>query len=401
MKPTPAAPTPPVPLCDIQAQYRSLKGEIDAAVLRVLGSGQAILGPEVVAFEKEAAAYCGAKYGVGCGSGTDALVLALHALEIGPGDEVIAPPFTFFASASAVARVGATPVFADIDPVTFNIDASQVAAKITPRTRAVMPVHLFGQCCDMDSITRIADKHGVYVVEDAAQSFGSEFRGTRCGTLGVVSAFSFYPTKNLGAMGDAGLVTTDDEKLAKRLQTLRVHGSEVKYFHKYIGYNMRLDAIHAAVLRVKLPHVDRWLEQREEAAKRYDSLVESHRLHGFMQRPVSRPDRRHVFNQYVVKVPAAHRDSLVKHLKDNGVGVEVYYPLSLHEQECFAPLGYRTGDFPASEEAARTVLALPIFPEITEVQQERAVSVCAAYLRQNLRLAATRLVRALPPLPRR
>ena len=222
MKHTPA----PVPLCDIQAQYRALKSEIDDAVIRVLGSGQAILGPEVVAFEKEAAAYCGAKFGVGCGSGTDALVLALHALEIGPGDEVIVPPFTFFASASAVSRVGATPVFADIDPVTFNLDPSQVAARITPRTRAVMPVHLFGQCCDMDSISRIADANGVYVVEDAAQSFGSEFRGVRCGTLGIVSAFSFYPTKNLGAIGDAGLVTTDDAGLAKRLQTLRVHGSE-------------------------------------------------------------------------------------------------------------------------------------------------------------------------------
>jgi dTDP-4-amino-4,6-dideoxygalactose transaminase len=385
VKPTAA---PPVPLCDIQAQYRDLKPEIDEAVVRVLGSGQAVLGPEVAAFEEEAAAYCGAKFAVGCGSGTDALVLALDALGVGRGDEVIVPPFTFFASASAVARVGATPVFADIDPVTYNLDPSQVAAKVTGRTRAVMPVHLFGQCCDMDALGRVAEKHSIFIVEDAAQSFGSEFRGTRCGTLGHASCFSFYPTKNLGALGDAGMVTTDDPALAKRLRALRVHGSEVKYYHKFIGYNMRLDPVHAAVLRVKLPHVDRWLEQREYAALRYDRLVEAHRLHGFMQRPVARPDRRHVFNQYVVRVPAAHRDPLVRHLKDNAVGVEVYYPLSLHQQECFAHLGYRAGDFPTSEEAARTVLALPIFPEITAEQQERAISVCASYLRQTLRLAA-------------
>ena len=386
MKPdaTPA----PVPLCDIQAQYRNLKDEIDAAVLRVLGSGQAILGPEVAAFEKEAAAYCGAAFGVGCGSGTDALVLALHALGIGPGDEVIVPPFTFFATASSVARVGARPVFADVDPVTFNIDPAQIAAQVTARTRAVIPVHLFGQCCDMDPLRRVADDHRLHVIEDAAQSFGAEYRGVRCGTLGAVSCFSFYPTKNIGTLGDAGLVTTNDPDIAKRLQALRVHGSEVKYYHKYLGYNMRLDAIHAAILRVKLPHVPRWLAQREVAARRYDGLIEKYQLHGFMARPVARPDRRHVFNQYVIRVPAAHRDPLVKHLKENAVGVEVYYPLALHQQECFRDLDYRTGDFPTSEEATRTVLALPIYPEITEAQQDRAISVCASYLRQRLRTAA-------------
>lgn len=386
MKPTVAPPA--VPLCDIQAQYRYLKDEIDDAVARVLDSGQAILGPEVAAFEQEAAAYCGAKFAVGCGSGTDALVLALHALGIGPGDEVIVPPFTFFASVSSVVRVGATPVLADIDPVTFNIDPAAVEARITPRTRAVMPVHLFGQCCDMDALGRIAEEHKLYVVEDAAQSFGAEYKGTRCGTLGHVAAMSFYPTKNLGALGDAGLVTTDNPEWAAALKTWRVHGSEVKYFHKFVGYNMRLDAVHAAVLRVKLPHVDGWLKDREDAAKRYDHLIEKHQLTGFMHRPVVKPDRRHVFNQYVVRVPAIHRDPVVKHLKENGVGVEVYYPLSLHEQECFRFLGYRTGDFPASEEAARTVLALPMFPEITEAQQDRAIGVIAAYLRQSLKRAA-------------
>lgn len=391
MKPTSTAPTPaapPVPLCDIQAQYRALKDEIDAAVLRVLASGQAILGPEVAAFEQEAAAYCGAQYGIGCGSGTDALVLALRAIGVGPGDEVIVPPFTFFASASAVARIGAKPVFVDVDPLTFNIDPNQIEAKITPRTRAIMPVHLFGQCCDMDAITEIASDHRLYVVEDAAQSFGSEYKGKRCGTLGAVACMSFYPTKNLGALGDAGLVTTNDPDIDKKLRALRVHGSEVKYYHKYVGYNMRLDALHAAMLRVKLPHVDGWLAGREAAAKRYDALLEGANLHGFMRRPVAMPDRRHTFNQYVVRVPAHHRDPLVKHLKDSSVGVEVYYPLSLHQQECFKYLGYRTGDFPTSEQATGEVLALPIFPEITEAQQQRVVEVCSAYLRQTVRRAA-------------
>lgn len=386
--PTPASSLPPVPLCDIQAQYRALKEGIDAAVLRVLASGQAILGPEVAAFEQEAAAFCGAQFGVGCGSGTDALVLALRALDIGPGDEVIVPPFTFFASASAVARIGAKPVFVDIDPITFNLDPNQIEAKVTAKTRAIMPVHLFGQCCDMEAIWEVAEDRQLYVVEDAAQSFGSEYKGKRCGTLGVVTCLSFYPTKNLGAIGDAGLVTTNDPGIDKKLRALRVHGSEVKYYHKYVGYNMRLDAIHAAVLRVKLPHVANWLDQRETAAKRYDALIENTNLHGFMRRPVAQPDRRHTYNQYVCRVPSNHRDALVKHLKESGVGVEVYYPLSLHQQECFKFLGYRTGDFPTSEQAAGEVLALPIFPEITEAQQQRVVEVCAGYLRQSVRRAA-------------
>ena len=377
-----------VPLCDIQAQYCALKDEIDAAVLRVIGSGQAILGPEVAAFEKEVATYCGAAHAVGCSSGTDALILALHALDIGPGDEVIVPPFTFFATASAVCRLGARPVFADIDPVTFNIDSSQIGTKITNRTRAIVPVHLFGQCADMEPIWRLAEDHQLYVVEDAAQSFGSEYQGKRCGMLGGISCFSFYPTKNLGTLGDAGLVTTNDAEWAKKLQALRVHGSEVKYYHRYVGYNMRLDAVQAAIMRVKLPRVAGWLTKRQDAAKRYDSLIEHHHLHGFLHRPVTRPDRRHTFNQYVVRVPATHRDPLVKYLKDSGIGVEVYYPLCLHQQECFGFLDYRAGDFPVSEEAARTVLALPMFPEITEAQQDRVVGTVAAYLRQRLRLAA-------------
>ncbi|MFO0823698.1 MAG: DegT/DnrJ/EryC1/StrS family aminotransferase [Gemmataceae bacterium] len=384
MSSTPAS----VPLCDINARYQFLKPQIDAAVLRVIASGQAILGPEVAAFEKEAAEFCGSQFALGCSSGTDALVLALHALDIGPGDEVIIPPFTFFATAGAVCRVGATPVFADIDPLTFNIDPAQIDAKITPRTKAIIPVHLFGQCCDMDAIWEVAEDHQLYVIEDAAQSFGSDYQGRKCGTLGVVAAMSFYPTKNLGAFGDAGLVTTNSPEIDKKLRALRVHGSEVKYYHKYIGYNMRIDAIHAATLRVQLPHVAGWLNGRIEAAKRYDRLIEESNLHGFIRRPVAKADRKHTFNQYVVRVPGTHRDSLVKYFKENNVGVEVYYPLSLHEQECFKQLGYWTGDFPTSEEAAATVMALPMFPEITEAQQRRVMEVISAYLSQSLRKAA-------------
>jgi dTDP-4-amino-4,6-dideoxygalactose transaminase len=378
----------PVPLCDILGQYRSLQAEIDAAVLRVLGSGQAILGPEVMAFEREMADYCVAKFALGCGSGTDALLLALHALDVGPGDEVILPPFTFFATVGSVLRTGASPVFVDIDPLTFNLDPTKIEAAITPRTKAVMPVHLFGQCADMEPIQRIADENKLYVIEDAAQSFGSCYERRKCGTLGTVSCFSFYPSKNVGTLGDAGAVSTDDEALHKRMTAMRNHGSEVKYFHKYIGWNARIDAIHAAILRVKLPHTEAWVEGRRAAAKRYDALIEEYALHGFLHRPVVMPYGRHTFNQYVVRVPARHRDPLVKHLKAEGVGCEVYYPLSLHQQECVAHLGHREGDFPVSEAAAREVLALPMFPEITEAQQRRVLDVCAAYVRQSIKMVA-------------
>jgi dTDP-4-amino-4,6-dideoxygalactose transaminase len=378
----------PVPLCDILGQYQALQPEIDAAVLRVLRSGQAILGPEVAAFEKETADYCGAKFALGCGSGTDALLLALHALDVGPGDEVILPPFTFFATVGSVLRVGARPVFVDIDPLTYNIDPTQIEAKITPKTKAIMPVHLFGQCADMGEIQAIADENRIPVIEDAAQSFGSSFDGRKCGTLGAISCFSYYPSKNIGTLGDAGAVTTDDEALHKKMTALRNHGSEVKYYHKYVGWNARIDALHAAILRVKLPHIEAWVEGRRAAAKRYDALIEQYSLHGFFHRPTVMPYGRHTFNQYVVRVPALHRDPLVKHLKAEGVGCEVYYPLSLHQQECVQHLGHREGDFPNSEEAAKAVLALPMFPEITEAQQRRVLDVCAGYVKQTLMMVA-------------
>jgi len=286
-----------IPLCDLQTQYREIQTQIEQAVARVLLSGQMILGPEVAALEEQVARYCGAGHAVGCASGSDALLLALQALEIGPGDEVILPPFTFFATAGAVCRIGARPVFADIDPATYNLDPLQMENKITGRTRAIIAVHLYGQCADMEPLWHVAQRHGLTIIEDAAQAFGAEYQGKRAGTLGAIGCFSFYPSKNLGAYGDAGMVVTNDSDWAERLACLRVHGMSPKYYHKYIGWNARIDALQAAILRVKLPYVDRWTEARQEAARRYDALIEEHHLSQFLQRPVLRPNRRHVFHQ--------------------------------------------------------------------------------------------------------
>ena len=377
-----------VPLVDIQAQYRALGAEFEAAVSRVLASGQVILGPEVSALEEEIAAYCGVSHGVGCGSGTDALLLALHGLGIGPGDEVILPPFTFFATAGSVCRTGARPVFADIDPATYNIDPVQVESKVTPRTKAIMVVHLFGQCVDMEPVWRVAERHGLLIIEDAAQSLGAEYQGKPCGSLGSVACLSFYPTKNLGSFGDAGMVVTNDPEWAARMACLRVHGMEPKYYHKYLGWNARIDAVQAAILRTKFPHLESYLAARQTAARRYDALIEESHLGHFLSRPVVAPHRRHTFNQYVVRVAGGERDALVRHLKSEGIGCEIYYPVSLHLQECLAHLGYGPGDFPASEEACRAVLALPIYPELTADQQRRVIGSCATFLRRRTRRAA-------------
>jgi dTDP-4-amino-4,6-dideoxygalactose transaminase len=377
-----------VPLCDLQAQYRELRPRLEEALARVLASGQVILGPEVAALEREVAHYCGVSHGVGCSSGTDALLLALSALGLGPGDEVILPAFTFFATAGSVCRTGARPVFADIDPLSYNIDPVQVESKITPRTRALLVVHLFGQCADMEPLWHVAERHDLTVVEDAAQALGAEYQGKRAGSLGAMGCLSFYPTKNLGAYGDAGMVVTGDPEWAARMTCLRVHGMEPKYFHKHLGWNARLDALQAAVLRVKLPHLEGWLEARQRVARRYDELIEEHHLGHFLERPAVRPHRRHTFNQYVVRVARGERDALVRHLKSEGVGCEIYYPMALHQQECLRHLGYRAGDFPASEEAARCVLALPMYPELTADQQRRVIATCAAYLRRQSRRAA-------------
>ncbi|MCS7271725.1 MAG: DegT/DnrJ/EryC1/StrS family aminotransferase, partial [Gemmataceae bacterium] len=351
-----------VPLCDIAGENRALAGPILAALQRVLTGGQVILGPEVAAFEQEVAAFCGVRHAVACSSGTDALVLALHALGIGPGDEVIVPTFTFFATAGAVCRVGATPVFADIEPHTYGLDPADVVRRLSPRSRAIIPVHLFGQACDMTAIRAIAEEHTLYIIEDVAQAFGSRYQERTCGSLGHAGTLSFYPTKNLGAAGDAGMVLTDQDGLARRMRALRVHGSEVRYYHREVGYNMRLDALQAAILRVKLPQVPRWLEQRRQAADRYRRLITAAGLEQFLCPPVVLPQRYHTFNQYVVRVPASYRDALAQFLKSQQIGVEIYYPLCLHQQECFRRLGYRQGDFPQAEQAAATVLALPMFP---------------------------------------
>jgi dTDP-4-amino-4,6-dideoxygalactose transaminase len=379
---------PSVPLCDLQKQYQELRPQIQEALARVLASGQVILGPEVEALEHEVAHYCGAGFGVACSSGTDALLLALSALGIGPGDEVILPPFTFFASAGSVCRTGARPVFADIDPETYNLEPAQVAARITPRTRAVMAVHLFGQCVDMAPLWEIAERHNLAIIEDAAQALGADYQGKRTGTLGAIGCFSFYPSKNLGAYGDAGMAVTNDPEWAARMVCLRVHGMEPKYYHRYVGWNARMDALQAAILRVKLPYLDRWIEGRQEAAARYDHLITQHGLGRFLAGQAVRPQCRHVFNQYVVRVAGGQRDALVRHIKAEKIGCEIYYPVPLHLQACLAHLGYRAGDFPVSEEACHSVLALPMYPELTAAQQERVIHSCARFLGQQIRIAA-------------
>jgi len=389
-------PLSPVPLLDFSREYSLIREEVLAAIEAVCSSQRFILGPEVERFEQAAAAACHVPHAIGCASGTDALWLALAALGIGPGDAVITTTFSFFATASSILRAGAEPVFADIDPKTFNLSAKSVSAAIarhkalnkTSRIAAIMPVHLYGQCADMESIWKIAEEHNLVVIEDAAQAIGADYRGKKTGTLGGIACFSFYPSKNLGTYGDAGLVTTDNPVWAARMKALRVHGMEPKYHHKYLGWNARIDAIHAAILRVKLPHLENWTVQRQAAAGRYDDLIQASRLHRFMQRPTVMDEGRHVFNQYVVRVPAHERDAMIQHLKQNGVSCEIYYPVPLHLQECLRHLDYRPGDFPISEDASRSVIALPMFPEITSGQQQRVIEVCAAYRVKQTRVAA-------------
>jgi dTDP-4-amino-4,6-dideoxygalactose transaminase len=377
-----------VPLCDLHPQFAQLAQQLQAAIARVLASGQVILGPEVAALEEEVASYCGASHGVGCGSGTDAISLALHALQIGPGDEVILPAFTFFATAGCVARTGARPVFVDVDPASYNLDPCQIENKITPRTRAVLVVHLFGQCADMAPVWSVAERHGLAVIEDAAQAMGAEYQNKRAGSLGAIGCLSFYPTKNLGAYGDAGMTVTSDPQWAARMACLRVHGMEPRYFHKHLGWNARIDAVQAAMLRVKLPHLEGWIAARQAVAARYDGLIGEMHLTNFLSRPVVLSHRRHTFNQYVVRVADGRRDALVKHLKGEGIGCEVYYPLCLHQQECLSYLGYQSGDFPAAEQASASVLALPMYPELTAEQQARVIGAVAAFVRKHGRRAA-------------
>ncbi len=355
-----------VPALDLKAQYLSIRDEIDAVVRGVIESQYFILGPEVSNFEAEAAEYCGSKHAIGCASGSDALLLPLLALGIGPGDEVVTSPYSFFATAGAVWRTGAKPVFVDIEPDTYNIDPALIEAAITPRTKAIIPVHLYGQTADMDLINAIATKHGIAVIEDAAQAIGAAYHGRRAGTLGDAAAFSFYPSKNLGGFGDAGMVTADDPVLAKSVARLRVHGMEPKYHHHEVGFNSRLDALQAAVLRVKLRHLDDWTEGRRSVAARYRNLFVDDGLDRLITLPTERDGHHHVFNQYVVRVSSGDRDDLRAHLAGRKVGSEIYYPIPLHLQVCFASLGHKPGDFPIAEAAANETIALPMYPELTD-----------------------------------
>lgn len=364
------------PLLDLKAQYAALRDEIHAAIERVVESQQFILGPEVEALEEEVAAYSHCRYGVGVSSGTDALLVGLMAIGLQSGDEVITTPYTFFATAGSIARLGARPVFVDIDPQTYNLDPAKVEAAITPRTRAIMPVHLFGQMADMDPILAVAERHGLYVIEDAAQAIGAEYKGRRAGSLGHLGCFSFFPSKNLGGFGDGGMVVTNDPDLADRVRLLRGHGARPKYYHKVVGGNFRLDALQAAVLRVKLKHLDEWTAARQRNAERYRQLFAAAGVDVGL--PCDAGYGRHIYNQFVIR--SKRRDALMAHLKAHGVGCEIYYPVPLHLQECFADLGYKVGDFPASEQAAQETLAIPIYPELSEAQQKTVVRTAAEAL---------------------
>ncbi len=355
-----------VPALDLKAQYQSIRDEIDAVVREVIESQYFILGPEVSNFETEAADYCRAKHAIGCASGSDALLLPLMALGIGNGDEVITSPYSFFATAGAIWRTGAKPVFVDIEPDSYNIDPAKIEAAITPRTKSIIPVHLYGQTAEMDPINEIAAKHGLSVIEDAAQAIGSAYHGRRAGTLGNAAAFSFYPSKNLGGFGDAGMVTSDDPALSKSVARLRVHGMEPKYHHHEVGFNSRLDALQAAVLRVKLRHLDAWTEGRRTVASKYTTLFKEEGLEDFITLPEEREGNYHVFNQFVIRVPAVVRDDLRNYLAQNKIGSEIYYPIPLHLQLCFASLGHEPGDFPLAEAAANETIALPMYPELTD-----------------------------------
>ncbi|MBS1516845.1 MAG: DegT/DnrJ/EryC1/StrS family aminotransferase [Bacteroidetes bacterium] len=386
-----------VPLLDLKAQYRTIKEDIDKALLSVAESQGCILGPEVAKLEEDLAKYTDCKYAVGVSSGTDALLVALMAINIKPGDEVIIPTYSFFATAGVVSRLNATPVFIDSDPVTFNIDPNKLEALINKNTKAIVPVHLYGQCADMDPIMEIAHKHGIKVIEDGAQAIGSQYKdGRKAGSIGHIGCFSFYPSKNLGCFGDGGLVTTNDETLAERLKIMRVHGGKPKYYHKVIGGNFRLDAIQAAVLNVKFPHLDSWTAKRQENAELYTNFFKDHGLaetEGKLEyddkNKVLLPEavykkyglsHYHIYNQYVIRVQ--NRDELRKHLTEKEIGTEIYYPVPFHLQECFADLGYKKGDFPVSEWCAADSVALPIYPELTNEQIEFTVKTINDFIKK-------------------
>ena len=367
-----------IPLIDLKTQFTLLRGQVLAAVEGVIDSQQFVLGAEVKSLEEEIARYSGTRHAIGCASGSDALLLALMALDTKAGDEVITTPFTFFATGGAIARLGAQPVFVDIDPRTYNMDPARVETAITPRTHAIMPVHLYGQCADMEPLIAISRRRHVPIIEDAAQAIGAEDRGRRAGSMGLLGCFSFYPTKNLGGAGDGGMIVTNDDALAERLRALRVHGGLTEYLHKEVGINSRLDALQAAVLRIKLPYLDQWSNDRRKKADRYNELFSEASLTYEVITPFIRSDGRHIFHQYVVRV-AGHRDALMAHLGQRGIGTKIYYPVPLHQQECFRYLGYKVGDFPESERAAQETFALPVYPELTDEKQRYVVASFASF----------------------
>lgn len=368
-----------VPLLDLKAQHEPLHKEVMAAIEQTFRSQAFILGPEVSKLEERVASYCQTSHGIGVSSGTDALLIALMAIGVGPGDEVITTPYSFFATAGAVARLGAKPVLVDIDPKTYNIDPAKIGNAITANTKAIIPVHLYGQCADMGPILELAQRHNLKVIEDAAQAIGSEYRdGRRAGSMGTVGCLSFFPSKNLGCLGDGGMVVTNDNDLAERIKVLRVHGGKPKYYHKMIGGNFRLDTIQAAVLNVKLNYLDEWTSRRQGNAQRYETLFQQS---GLVQKGNTRlPDpiyresgakHYHIYNQFVLRVDK--RDELMAYLKEKGIGTEIYYPVPFHLQECFRYLGHKEGDFPESERAAKETMAIPIYPELTAPQQAEVV----------------------------
>ena len=366
-----------VPLLDLTAQYAPLRTDILAAITRVCDSQRFILGPEVEAMEKEFAGMLGVSDAVSMSSGTDALLAVLMALGIGPGDEVITPTFSFFATAGCVSRVGATPVFVDIDPITFNVDPAAIERALTPRTKAILPVHLYGLCADMNAILAIAARAGVPVIEDAAQAIGARIGTNQAGSLGLAGCFSFFPSKNLGAFGDAGLVTTNDATLAHELRLVRNHGAEPKYYHSRIGGNFRLDALQAAVLRVKAPHLAAWTAARRTNAERYRTLFADANLSKVVELPVETPGYTHIYNQFVIRVP--RRDELREHLSRQRIGTEIYYPVPFHRQECFADLARAGAHFPVADQVAESCLALPIYGELTDPQLQHVVASIAAF----------------------
>ncbi len=357
-----------VPLLDLPAQYKEIEIELENEVLEIMRSGRYIKGPKVVKLEEELANYCEVKHAIGCASGTDAILLALMALGVGPGDEVITTPYTFFATGGSISRLGARPVFVDIDPETYNIDPAGIEAGITDKTKAIIPVHLYGQCADMDPILELADRKNIPVIEDAAQAIGARYKGRPAGSMGAIGCFSFFPSKNLGCCGDAGFMTTNDAELAGDLTILREHGAKPKYYHKVIGINSRLDALQAGIILVKLPHLDRWHEGRRKNAAFYDEHLAGLPL----VLPRIADDCISVYNQYVIRTD--RRDGLREHLTELGIGNEIYYPVPLHLQECYRDLGYREGDMPEAEKAARETAAIPIYPQLTDEQLMEVVS---------------------------